>query len=247
MTTHLKTSVPEYTYEEPVAVIGDIHGCANLLEQLLVLIGDRPILTTGDVGDRGPDTRKVLDILIARQAKGVMGNHDQWLRQLVMEGKLDRLALSAAVKGIPTLVSYGFQHPTVPAEIEAQVKRIPKAHVGWLKALPLIAGLTVMGQRFWLSHVGVPRFPHLVNLPLDQVIPTLALVDEDNLLWAFEDPRMSLQTDRTVIMGHVALSQPLMLPHIINVDTGAGKGGGLTALLIPEMSFVTVGLDEVSG
>ena len=65
---------------ESVAVIGDIHGRADKLASLLALIGDRPILTTGDHGDRGPDTRKVLDQLVSRRAHGVIGNHDLWLR-----------------------------------------------------------------------------------------------------------------------------------------------------------------------
>ena len=38
----------EHTFNEPVAVIGDIHGHADLLATLLPLLGTRKILVTGD-------------------------------------------------------------------------------------------------------------------------------------------------------------------------------------------------------
>lgn len=61
------------------AVIGDIHGRADLLEQLLAMIPrQRKVLVAGDLCDRGPDTRRVLDLLIARGARGALGNHEEW-------------------------------------------------------------------------------------------------------------------------------------------------------------------------
>src|SRR5688572_21555139 len=77
-------------YEQPVAVIGDIHGRADLLARLLeALPADMPILVTGDVGDRGPDTRGVLDLLLARGAEGTRGNHDEWLTTWALGGPFD--------------------------------------------------------------------------------------------------------------------------------------------------------------
>ncbi|MEL6507197.1 MAG: metallophosphoesterase, partial [Pseudomonadota bacterium] len=59
-----------------VYAIGDVHGCADLLDRLLDFIdvdsadlapGARTIITLGDYVDRGPDSPGVLDRLIARQ------------------------------------------------------------------------------------------------------------------------------------------------------------------------------------
>lgn len=231
--------MPEYIFDEPVAVIGDIHGCAELLEKLLPLVGDRPILCLGDVGDRGPDTKRVLDILIEREAKGVLGNHDLWLRDLATKGIFDRIALSSVVGGLPTLVSYGFTRGE-PKHIEAQASLIPREHAQWLESLPLIAGLTVLGEKFWLSHVGVPRLSGMNTLRPEELIPFLLTLGEEGVLWSFEDPRVMRPADRPVIMGHRAFNEGLDLKHVICVDTGAGKGGSLSALLLPEKVFVTV-------
>ncbi len=66
--------------------IGDIHGCSRALEALLAAIGPRPedvIVTLGDYVNRGPDSRGVLDRLIALEGQctlvPILGNHDQTL------------------------------------------------------------------------------------------------------------------------------------------------------------------------
>lgn len=89
----------------PVAVIGDIHGRRDLLDALLARLGDMPIICVGDVCDRGPDTRGVLDRLIERRALGVFGNHDLWLAAWASGEGFDRLALG--IGGAATLASYG--------------------------------------------------------------------------------------------------------------------------------------------
>ena len=48
--------------------IGDIHGCSDALAALIDAIGPGPedtVVTLGDHVDRGPDSRGVLDRLIA--------------------------------------------------------------------------------------------------------------------------------------------------------------------------------------
>ncbi len=66
--------------------IGDIHGCSRALEAVLTAIGPRPddvIVTLGDYVNRGPDSRAVLDRLIALEGQctlvPILGNHDQML------------------------------------------------------------------------------------------------------------------------------------------------------------------------
>lgn len=54
-------SIERIELDGPVAVIGDIHGSDDLLGRLLPELGDLPVLVTGDVCDRGPDTREAID------------------------------------------------------------------------------------------------------------------------------------------------------------------------------------------
>jgi hypothetical protein len=60
------------TFHGPVAVIGDIHGRLDLLEKLLLRLPKNIlILVTGDICDRGPDSRGVIDLLIARRHRAL--------------------------------------------------------------------------------------------------------------------------------------------------------------------------------
>ena len=46
--------------------IGDIHGCSDALAALIDAVGPRPtdtVILLGDLIDRGPDSRRVLDSL----------------------------------------------------------------------------------------------------------------------------------------------------------------------------------------
>ena len=67
-------SLLRLAYQCPIAVIGDIHGKLSLLTELLETVKDRPVLVTGDVCDRGEDTKGVIDALITRGAQGVNKN-----------------------------------------------------------------------------------------------------------------------------------------------------------------------------
>ncbi|MCF8003264.1 MAG: metallophosphoesterase, partial [Chromatiaceae bacterium] len=74
-----------------IYAVGDIHGRADLLEQLQGQIEQdaarhpdkvRQLIYLGDYVDRGPQSREVLELLSRRRLPGVtshclLGNHDQ--------------------------------------------------------------------------------------------------------------------------------------------------------------------------
>ncbi len=69
-----------------VIAIGDIHGCDVALETLLDAIDPRPedlIITLGDIVDRGPNSRRSLDLLIDLRDRcqyiGILGNHEEMM------------------------------------------------------------------------------------------------------------------------------------------------------------------------
>lgn len=235
--------VPEYTFDEPVAVIGDIHGCADALGTLLRLIGKRPILVIGDVIDRGPDSRGVLDILIEHGARGVRGNHEEWFLRWITCGELPPIVLAPHIGGAATLASYGVVGSI--EEMREQRSRIPKHHIAWLESLPLVAGLSVVGESYWLIHTGVDASA-LEGLPagarVEDIVPWLAEKNSPSLLWGSVPPSETMPLDRTVIMGHMCAKEPVVLPHVIGIDTGAGthQWGQLSALLLPEKRVISV-------
>src|SRR5207302_2283481 len=66
-------------------VIGDIHGCADELDDLLGLLNltpDERVVAVGDLIVKGPKNREVLDLFISDERfSSVIGNHDRKLRQ----------------------------------------------------------------------------------------------------------------------------------------------------------------------
>jgi len=225
----------------PAVVIGDIHGRSDLLDRLLArLPADRPVFVTGDVGDRGPDTRGVVDRLLARGVRGVRGNHEEWVLAW-LDGQFDDFALSRAMGGAATLASYGVTGRASGA-IEAQANRVPEAHRAFFRGLPLVLDLHVAGVPYWLVHAGHPSTEDLRGVPLDEVVPHLARVRPASLLWAKNDPETMLPVGRTVIMGHLRVPEPIDTGEVLAIDTGAGTvpGAPLTAVLLPERRFVQV-------
>jgi serine/threonine protein phosphatase 1 len=66
--------------------IGDVHGCSAALAALLEVIAPTPrdtLIPLGDMIDRGPDSRGVLEQLIALAARcrliPLLGNHEEML------------------------------------------------------------------------------------------------------------------------------------------------------------------------
>src|SRR4051794_1174039 len=74
--------------------IGDIHGYADVLQQLLEAIALRPedqVIALGDYVDRGPDSRGVIEQLLKLRDTGQLvalrGNHD--FMMLEARGRFD--------------------------------------------------------------------------------------------------------------------------------------------------------------
>ncbi|MBT3223513.1 MAG: fructose-bisphosphatase class III, partial [Proteobacteria bacterium] len=223
-------------YDGPVAVIGDIHGSSALLKRLLTQLGNMPIIVTGDVGDRGPNTRGVVDLLRQRGAIGVAGNHDLWLMGWAAGEGLDALALSNAMGGRSTLASYG----VTPEEARDNAEAVPALHRQWLLELHVVIDLGVGTERYWIVHGGIPSDLCFEGLLLEQVVPFLAENRTADLMWRRNPPEAMVPVGRPIIMGHQPRAEPVDLGHVICVDTGAGHNGRLTAVVLPQRRFVSV-------
>ena len=226
----------------PTAVVGDIHGRADLLEQLLERIGPLPLLVAGDVCDRGPHTRDVIEMLVRRDAWGVRGNHEEWVLAWARGWGFDSIALNPLFGGEATLTSYGVEGRSA-REVDEERWRVPVRHREWLASLPLIIDLQVMEQAYWLVHGGVPHQAALEGIAPDRIVPFCVENSPDALLWVHTPPDRVVDVERPVIMGHYPVEEPVDGGHVIAVDTGAGmweQRGRLTAVILPDREFVTV-------
>ena len=215
--------------------VGDIHGCADLLEDMLALLEQRagaecrdagpPIVVfLGDYVDRGPDSAGVLDLLLSGRPHGferrfLRGNHERSMMAFLREPYLNRGWLLQG--GAETLLSYGLRPPSPVGATEDQLgtvakllhDRMPCAHHEFLAGLERYVCL----GDYAFVHAGVDA-----SRPLDQQ------TDQD-LYWsraAFIASKRRFS--HRIVHGHTPSDAPYVDERRIGVDTGAYASGLLT-------------------
>ena len=196
---------------ERILAIGDIHGCSAALRSLLHQIQptiDDTVVILGDVIDRGPNSRDVIDQLLVLQQRTnlicILGNHEEML--------LDSLDLELAreswlnVGGLETLNSYG-----------GDLTQIPNEHVRFLQSF----------IDYWESETEI--FVH-ANLE-----PDVAFEEQTFpwLRWSRLTGNEKLHpSGKRVICGHTALPTgvPALLDGLVCIDTWPNGGKWLTCL-----------------
>lgn len=135
-----------------ILVIGDVHGCYKSLFNLLkkVEFGQEDVAYfTGDFIDRGPDSKRVLDLVMSlkqqRRAVVLRGNHEQLLLDAFDHPKTARHWLDVN-GGAKTLESFGV----------SKVQDLPEKYVKWIRQLRLIIKIPYDGGKTYVvSHAGV--------------------------------------------------------------------------------------------
>jgi serine/threonine protein phosphatase 1 len=231
-----------------VYAVGDIHGRADLLGRLLCQIDahlaqnpvSRPIeIFLGDYVDRGPDSRRVIDLLIkrreARETIFLRGNHETYLLEFLRDPTI--LDIWRQCGGFETLLSYGMSPPlrSKPAERRELARSfaatLPDDHLRFLSQL--MTNFTC--GDFLFVHAGVQP-----GIPLDRQ-------REEDLLWIRE---AFLQSDddfgKYIVHGHSPVQEPDIRSNRINIDTGAFATDRLTCLIIEggDMQLIGQGIDD---
>src|SRR5579871_5070998 len=123
---------------ERIIAIGDIHGCSKALTSLLETIQPTALDTLvflGDYIDRGPDSKGVLDQVIALERHcavvPLLGNHEEMLLA-VLEGGRSEMKFWLTFGGLESLASYGWEGgaDVGPADVRTL---IPREHVDFVK------------------------------------------------------------------------------------------------------------------
>jgi serine/threonine protein phosphatase 1 len=197
-------------------VIADLHGRFDLLQAALTTIsqhaGSRPIkiVALGDYVDRGPESRQVIECLMAAQAAGtnlicLKGNHEYMMHRALTRSWFASASRARCLSwwkhngGDFTLASYG--------------NKVPPAHLRWIRKLPM---LHVDEHRVFV-HAGVDP-----DLPLDKQ-------RDDYLLWhRYPDGADIGYGKRHVVHGHTPHRKgPEKLSQRTNLDTLAWQTGRL--------------------
>jgi serine/threonine protein phosphatase 1 len=197
-------------------IIGDIHACYFEMLDLLEKAGigdDDLVVSVGDIVDRGPEPREVIEFFRNRKNSIVIiGNHER--------------------KHIRNVLSYSQQ------VAKLQIGESYDDHVRWLATLPYYWERDDVRVVHWGHFPGTP----LADVP-EEVLAGTASGDNQLKERYGDKPWYDFYTeDKPVVFGHsVVGSEPLVIrDRIFGLDTGACHGMRLTGLLLPEMHIVSV-------
>ncbi|MEI8146201.1 MAG: polynucleotide kinase-phosphatase [Alphaproteobacteria bacterium] len=233
----------------PFDIIGDIHGCADELEELLGKLGyglawvdrdgerhcqitppqGRKAVFVGDIVDRGPrvadSLRLVMDMVADGHAFCVMGNH---------EAKVEKWLAGREVK-----MTHGLQASVddLDAAGEAFKARV-KAFLS-----KLISHYLLDGGKLAVAHAGIrEEMQGRASARVREFClygETTGETDEFGLpvrhAWA-----ANYRGKTKVVYGHTPVLTPEWLNGTLCIDTGCVFGGALTALRYPELDIVSV-------
>ncbi len=233
----------------PFDIIGDVHGCAEELIELLGKLGytarmqgsgdQRRAITTaphgrraffvGDLVDRGPQSpdalRIVMDMVAAGQALSIVGNHDNKLRRWL--------------KGHSVKIGNGLERTI--AQLADQGDAIKARTLAFLETLPSHVWLD--GGALAVAHAGIRE--NMLGRR-DQRARDFALFGDtsggvdaaglpERFNWAAD-----YHGKTTVVYGHTPVAKPEWVNNALCIDTGCVFGGELTAFRWPERELVSV-------
>ena len=221
-------------------IIGDVHGCDSALLALLNKVNpglEDTLVLLGDLFDRGPDSYQVFETVqelaenMGEKFILLRGNHEDYLLQqkLTLSQRMmwDRVGRGATVQSF-----------------KAHGGRMEDA-VPWLKAH---CRLYWHGNGIQCVHAGLKIDPPEMN-------DTQTLIHDHHITMRNE------YAGPLTVVGHIALGVPawfagdgetveklpygewLPLPDhgVICIDTGCGKGGNLTAMIVEDGKYMLTG------
>jgi serine/threonine protein phosphatase 1 len=219
--------------------IGDIHGHLGLLRAAHDLIaadiarhGAGQVVHVGDLVDRGPDCKGVIDFVMDGIAEGqdwvvLKGNHDRMFMRFMHDPmepepglRADLGWLHPKLGGPATLASYGVANaadrPVAKVHADA-IAAVPPSHTRFLTLRPT------------LHRAGDCAFVHA------GIRPGVALEDqtETDLVW-IREPFLSdpVSHGPLIVHGHTAIDHATHYGNRLNLDSGAAYGGPLSAVVI---------------
>lgn len=226
--------------QECFDIIGDVHGCYDALERLCRALGydnrfhhpdGRILVFVGDLINRGPDGVDVLRLVIRLvhegRAKVALGNHDdallQWLRCQPVDhhkGGLDK-----TIAEIDSQTDCSVLKQEIRAVLESAALYLVLdngalivAHAGIEQAM--IGKYDTHTRQFVLNGDAIGKTPDGKTLRRD---------------WAAKYNGRPF-----IVYGHTPQERAEIRHNTVNIDTGAYRGGLLTAFRWPEQTLAHV-------
>lgn len=216
-----------------VYAIGDIHGRADLFDDLLGQIdrddrargpSNSELVLLGDLIDRGPQSAQVVARAMEMANSGMpirmlKGNHEE-VFIMAARGDIKATRFFCRIGGIETILSYGLSQAEYAAMDFQELNQwllnhIPRDHVDFLDGFE---DMIEIGDYLFV-HAGIRP-----DVPLDQQKPS-------DLRWIREE-FLSHKADlgKVVVHGHTITEDVDEQGNRIGIDTGAYNSGKLTAI-----------------
>jgi serine/threonine protein phosphatase 1 len=227
-------------------VIPDVHGCLltlrMLVEDLIGLRKDDSLIFLGDVIDRGPSSKGVIDYIIKLKEDGIntnviKGNHEEYMAKVFRDEEAKtglRRMLGLKSVTFKDWMQYGGAE-TMSSFNAAFVEAIPLKYIEWIESLDFY----MQWKNFLIVHAGF-------NFELDDIFS-----DTQSMMWIREykiDPEKL--GNRKIIHGHVPVSLEFINQsiysnsfHFIDLDNGVYMNdkpgfGNLLALELNTMELL---------
>ncbi len=201
-------------------VVGDVHGCAGELEELLALAKADRVVFVGDLFTKGPDPVGVWNL--AREHESVLGNH---------EARLLRVAGG---------------RPSRDVAARECVRLLDAGAPGWLVWVGRLPR-TLQVKGFVVVHAGLHPSGDLTQTDDKWMVSMRHFPFRDYSAPFWHDHYVG---SKPVIFGHHAARGLVRIykderPYLLGLDTGCVYGGQLTGYLIEEDRLLQVGAREV--
>ena len=204
---------------------------------------DATVVFLGDYTDRGPDSKGVIDSLIAGHDAGrdwvfIKGNHDrmfEWYMQTPSKPDpymfIELYWLHERLGGDTTFQSYGIDMSKRWRQVDLHthaLETVPERHVQFLKDLTL----SHETDDLFFCHAGIR--------------PGVALADQDeeDLLWIRQEfHAANARHTKLIAHRHTPVDQATPYGNHTNLDTGAGYNKPLTVAVFESATCWTLGPD----
>ena len=221
---HQEPASESWSKNSRLIVIGDVHGCIRELDKLIKKINPQKkdrILFLGDLVNRGPESKAVVELARNLKARSLVGNHELRL----MEYLHTQDASDLRPYELSTL-----------DELEAEDWKYLESMILWLE-FPKDKKVFVHGGF-------LPNQPW--HKQLASVVTQIQNVDRNgrpssrngnpkDKFWA------NLWKQKPyVIYGHTPRANVYKRPKSLGIDTGCVWGGKLTALILPENRIIQI-------
>jgi bis(5'-nucleosyl)-tetraphosphatase (symmetrical) len=203
--------------------IGDIHGCYLEFKQLLAKCAVTPedrVIVLGDMINKGPDSRGVVEYIREHRFEALMGNHEYGFIKYLKGHLRDENRFSTF------------------SSVKEQLGIHWKEWLTYFEELPLF----IEDRDFMAVHGGLVPDLHPRDVPAKILTRIRTWDGKGENLHNPKDPAWYelYRGQKLVVFGHWAQRGLVVENRVVGLDTGCVYGGKLSAFVLPEGKIVQI-------